>query len=81
MCVSRSIMSNSLLTPRTVACQDSLSLEFSRQEYWSGLHFLLQRNFLTQGLNPGLLHQRQILYSLSYRVVLNILGRGLPTPW
>ena len=81
MCVSRSIMSDSLLTPRTVACQDSLSLEFSRQEYWSGLHFLLQRNFLTQGLNPGLLHQRQILYSLSYRVVLNILGRGLPTPW
>ena len=25
--------------PRTVACQDSLSTEFSRQEYWSGLPF------------------------------------------
>ena len=29
---------------------------FSGQEYWSGLHFLLQGIFLTQGLNPCLLH-------------------------
>ena len=28
---------------------------------------LLQRIFLTQGSNPGLLHCRQILYHLSYR--------------
>ena len=79
----------------------SLSMELSRQEYWSGLpfpsprdlpdpriepvfpvlqilyclshqessrntgigsHFLLQEICLTQGLNPGLLHCRQILY-------------------
>ena len=26
-------------TPWTVACQAPLSLEFSRQEYWSGLPF------------------------------------------
>ena len=26
-------------TPRTVTCQVSLSMEFSRQEYWSGLPF------------------------------------------
>ena len=40
---------------------------FSRQEYWSGLHSLLQGIFLTQGLNPGLLVKncRQILYRLS----------------
>ena len=31
-----------------------------------GCHFLLQGIFPTQGLNPGLLHFRQILYSLSY---------------
>ena len=37
---------------------------FSRQEYWSGCHFLLQGIFPTQGLNPGL-HCRQILYWLS----------------
>ena len=29
-----------------------------------GYHFLLQRIFTTQGLNPGLLHCRQILYHL-----------------
>ena len=29
-------------------------------------HFLLQRIFLTQGLNQGLLNCRQILYYLSY---------------
>ena len=31
-----------------------------------GCHFLLQGIFLTQGLNPGLLHCRQTLYRLSY---------------
>ena len=30
-----------------------------------GCHFLLQGIFLTQGLNPGLLHCRQILYHVS----------------
>ena len=33
-------------------------------------HSLRQRIFLTQGLNPGLLHRRQILYHVSYREVL-----------
>ena len=27
------------MTPWTVACQDPLSMGFSRQEYWSGLRF------------------------------------------
>ena len=40
---------------------------FSRQEYWSGLPFLLQGIFLTQGSNPGLLPYRQILYHLSHQ--------------
>ena len=31
------------------------------------MHSLLQRIFLTQGLNLGLLHCRRILYHLSYR--------------
>ena len=43
-------------TPWTVAYHALLSMEFSRQEYWSGCHFLLQVVFLTQGSNPGLLH-------------------------
>ena len=32
-----------------------------------GCHFLLHGIFLTQELNPGLLHCRQILYQLSYK--------------
>ena len=37
------------------------------QEYWVGSQSLLQGIFLTQDLNWGLLHCRQILYKLSYQ--------------
>ena len=52
-------------TPWTVAYQ-SPSTGFSRQEYWSGVPFPLQRIFLTQGSNLGLPHCRQMLYCLSH---------------
>ena len=59
-------------TPQTVACQAPLSIGFSRQEYWSGQPFptLLQVIFLTQELNLGLLHCRQILYCLSHIIYI-----------
>ena len=43
---------------------------FNRYFSWMNIlpllsHFLLQGLFLTQGLNPGLLHCRQTLYFLS----------------
>ena len=37
----------SLASQWAVAHQASLSMIFSRQEYWSGCHFLLQEIFLT----------------------------------
>ena len=37
---------------------------------WVAFLFLLQEIFLTQGLNPGLLHCRQMLYCLSHQGVL-----------
>ena len=49
----------------TVAHQASLSMEFSRREYWTGLPCLLQGIFTTQGSNPcllGFLHCRWIFY-------------------
>ena len=46
-------------TPWTVAHQAPLSVGFSRQEYWSGLHFLFHGIFLTQGSNP---HRLCLLY-------------------
>ena len=45
-----------LCDPWTIVCQASLSVEFSRQGYWIGLHFFLQGIILTQGLNSRLLH-------------------------
>ena len=48
----------------TEACQAPLSMEFSMNT-GVGCHFLFQEIFLTQGLNPGLLHCRQIPYHLS----------------
>ena len=41
-----------------IAHQTPLSMEFPKQEYWSGLPFL-QGIFPTQGSNPGLLHCKQ----------------------
>ena len=55
------------VNPWTVGCQVPLSMEFSRQEDWNGLPFLLQEIFPTQGLNPGLPYCRQMLYSLSHQ--------------
>jgi len=47
--------------------QASLSVKFSRQEYWSGLPFPSPGIFPIQGSNPGVLHCRQILYHLSHQ--------------
>ena len=70
----------------TIAHQAPLSMEFSRQEYRSGLPCLLQGIFLTQGSNPGLPHCRKILYHLIHqgspsRCVFHsssLLGGGFP---
>ena len=44
-----------LATPWTVVCQAPLSMEFSSQEYRSGLPFLSSGGFPDEGLNPHLL--------------------------
>ena len=53
-------------TPWTVARQAPLSMEFSRQEYWSGLPFPSPGDLPNPGLNSDLLHCR-ILYRLTYQ--------------
>ena len=40
------------VTPWTVACQASLSMEFSRQEYWSGLPFPSPGDLPDPGIKP-----------------------------
>ena len=41
-----------LATPWTVACQDPLSVGFSRQEYWSGLPFPSPGDLHDPGIEP-----------------------------
>ena len=66
--VSPSIVSDSL-QPHGPH-QAPLSMGFSRQECWSELPFP------SPGLNPGLLHCRQILYHLSHKGCIWCLGNG-----
>ena len=65
--VSCSVVSNSLWPHGLWELQVPLSTEFSRQEYRSGLPFPSPGIFLTQWLNLGLQHCRQILYRLSHQ--------------
>ena len=53
--VSCLVMSDSMI-PWTVACQAPLSVEFSKQEYWSGLLCPLPRDLPNTGIKPCLLH-------------------------
>ena len=64
-------------TPWTVAHHAPPSMGFFKQEYWSGLLFPSPGIFLTQELNPGLLHCRQILYHLNHQDISGVLnGKG-----
>ena len=51
-------------TPCTIVCQALSPWDFPGKNTGVGCHFLLQGNFLTQGLKPGLLHYRQTLNQL-----------------
>ena len=42
-----------LATPWTVACQASLSMEFSRQEYWRVLSFPMPGDLPNSGIKPA----------------------------
>ena len=50
--LSCSVVSDSLWPPWTVACQASLSMGFSRQEYWSGLPFPSLGDLPHPGIKP-----------------------------
>ena len=65
-------------TPWTVAHQAPLSMEFSSQEYWSGLLFPPPGDLLTQGLNLcllSLLHWQADSLPLGHLGIPNELGQ------
>ena len=73
-----------LATPRTVACQATLSMGFSRQEYWSGLPFPSPGDLPNQGLNLGLLHcrKRSFLWISDFLIDVSLVAqtvKRLPT--
>ena len=62
------VRAQSCLTLRwSVACQTPLSMEFSRQEYWGRFSFLFPGDLPNPGIEPSLLHCRQILYHLNHQ--------------
>ena len=61
--LSHSVVSNSLQTPRTTACQAPLSMELSRQEYWSGLLCPSPGDLPNPGIEPSLALQADSLTS------------------
>ena len=67
MSESHLVMSNSLQPHGLQPCQAPLSLGFPKQEQWSGLLFLLQGIFLTQGSNSHLLHRQADSLLLSHQ--------------
>ena len=60
------VVSDFFTNPWTVARQDPLFMGFSRQENWSGFHFLFQGIFPPQGSNLGLLHWQVDSWLLSH---------------
>ena len=81
---SHSVMSDSLrphgLQPARLLCL----WDSPGKNTGVGFHFLLQGIFLTQGLNPDLLHCRWILYHLSHQrrpTICPLLHPSLLQPW
>ena len=60
-------MSISFATPWTVARQASLSMGFSRHEYWGGLSFPPRGDLPDPGLNPYLLRWQVDSLPLSHQ--------------
>ena len=52
MLFNHSVMSASFATPWTIACEVLLSMEFSRQGYWSGLPFPSPEGLPNPGIEP-----------------------------
>ena len=65
--VSRSAVPNSLQPHGLQITRLLCPWNFPGNDIGVGCHFLLQGIFPTQGLNPGLLNCRQILYRLSFK--------------
>ena len=62
-------------TPLTTACQAPLSMEFPRQEYWSGLPFPSPGDLPDPGLESVSYIGRWTLYHCTTREALSTTGK------
>ena len=67
VCVSHSVMSDSLQPHRLQPARLLCPWAFPGKNTREGSHSLLQGIFSNQGSNPALLHHRQIIYCLSHQ--------------
>ena len=70
-----------LVTPWSVACQAPFSWNFPGKNTRVGCHFLLQGIFLTQGLNPHLLHWQVDSLPQNHQGSLDISYKFLKSSW
>ena len=75
MCMCQSLSHVHLFaTPQTVAYQASLSMGFSRQEYWSGLPFPSPGNLPNPGIEPRSLALKAVYTHIyTHTHILNLL--------
>ena len=67
VCVFVTQLCLTLCTLWTVAHQAPLSMEFSRQEYWSELPFPFPGDLPNPEIEPGFPELRQVIYHLSHQ--------------
>ena len=86
--VSRSVVSRLFLTPWTVVHQAPLSMEFSRQEYWSGLPLPSPGDLPDPGTEPGSPALKAVIWGLAltretwaWSRLLRWGDLRLPPPW
>ena len=75
-CLVASVGSSSLQPRRLLPARLLWPWDSPGRSTGVGCHFLLQGIFLTQGLNPFLLHCRQILYHLSHQGSPHYMKKG-----
>ena len=79
MCNMCSCVQSCLTLCYAMGCQNPLSMEFSRQEYWSGLPFPSPADLLNSGIEPVSLASPALAGRFFTTVVTNSISQGRDT--
>ena len=81
VCVLVAQLCLTVCSPWAVACQTSLSMGFSGQEYWSGLPFPSPGDFPNLGVKPGSLTLQADSLPSEFVPLLECGGKGFGSAW